>query len=547
MAARTPERRHLAAVFVDLPDNLSGVDASRLMELAGRSRIALYTYQLDLTRVRPPLRANPGLDGASQGGMITSGRALTRMMPTPAAFPQYAWDRLAAVEEAARRTGGAPGDFKNSALPSLRTLIEEYRRSYVLHFRPQRVADAGWHDLDVRVTRPGGEYTVRGRPGYLRAVDSEAAEIISSDESTRRESADRVRRSRPMPDEAGEPLAPDELPALFERYADGDYDAVVWRLRQAADAANTGKLIRREGPRWADHADGGAHRRAVVAALALEVAAPAYPIPRASDEHWVSWTQDALPLVYWGGEVLGESLRVHPAERSWYLAAIASLQGMLQFRGDMRNRRDSEQLRAQAVSRIPDEPRYRLAQALGAEQLFELGRVGPQEVRAGFDHAIAWGDPNVTAETQLRYVSRYLDARKASSEALGPITDPDRRAESREFLALTSSVERTTSDDFLIFISRFFRARIYDRLDERGEAEAAYRAALEIYPAAQSASVALATLLYLRGENAEAQRLVNGVLASPDAVDPWRVYHLQDYRRLPLYIEQMRAALTSSR
>jgi hypothetical protein len=30
-------------------------------------------------------------------------------------------------------------------------------------------------------------------------------------------------------------------------------------------------------------------------------------------------------------------------------------------------------------------------------------------------------------------------------------------------------------------------------------------------------------------------------------VDPWRVYHLQDYRRLPLYIEQMRAALTSSR
>jgi predicted Zn-dependent protease len=96
-------------------------------------------------------------------------------------------------------------------------------------------------------------------------------------------------------------------------------------------------------------------------------------------------------------------------------------------------------------------------------------------------------------------------------------------------------------------MSRFFRARIYDRLDRRPEAEAAYRSALEIYPRAQSASMALATLLFIRGEEAEAQRLVENVLASPGAEDPWRLYFLQDYRRLPMYIDQMRAALTASR
>jgi hypothetical protein len=54
-------------------------------------------------------------------------------------------------------------------------------------------------------------------------------------------------------------------------------------------------------------------------------------------------------------------------------------------------------------------------------------------------------------------------------------------------------------------------------------------------------------LLFIRGEEAEAQRLVENVLASPGAEDPWRLYFLQDYRRLPMYIDQMRAALTASR
>jgi tetratricopeptide (TPR) repeat protein len=306
-------------------------------------------------------------------------------------------------------------------------------------------------------------------------------------------------------------------------------------------------MLRREAQRWIDAADPVARRRAVAAAVALELAAPSYPLPGGSNEQWVNWTQDVLPLVYWAREVLGESLRVHPAERPWYLAAIASLQGMLQFRGDMRNRRDSERLRDQAISRIPGEPRYRLAEALGTEQLFELRRVGAQAVRAAFERAISTGDADVAAEVNLRDVSRYLDANEHTSEALGPITDPERRARASHSLALTTSIERATTDPFIVYLSRFFRARIYDRLDRRPEAEAAYRSALEVYPQAQSASMALATLLFIRGEESEAQRLVENVLASPGAEDPWRLYFLQDYRRLPMYIDQMRAALTASR
>jgi Flp pilus assembly protein TadD len=132
-------------------------------------------------------------------------------------------------------------------------------------------------------------------------------------------------------------------------------------------------------------------------------------------------------------------------------------------------------------------------------------------------------------------------------EALGPITDEARRAAAQEALARTNYAEQLTSDPFVVYMARFFRARLYDRLDLRAPAETAYRSALDVYPHAQSASMPLATLVFLRGEEAGAQALVDTVLANPGAEDPWRVYFLQDYRRLPVYIEQMRAALTSSR
>jgi VWFA-related protein len=44
--------------------------------------------------------------------------------------------------------------------------LDDFRSSYSLRYTPQGVPRAGWHDLNVRVTKPGVVYQVRARKGY---------------------------------------------------------------------------------------------------------------------------------------------------------------------------------------------------------------------------------------------------------------------------------------------------------------------------------------------------------------------------------------------
>jgi hypothetical protein len=45
-------------------------------------------------------------------------------------------------------------------------ILDEFRQSYILHYQPEGVAAGGWHELKVRVTRPG-RYDVQARRGYF--------------------------------------------------------------------------------------------------------------------------------------------------------------------------------------------------------------------------------------------------------------------------------------------------------------------------------------------------------------------------------------------
>jgi Ca-activated chloride channel family protein len=44
-------------------------------------------------------------------------------------------------------------------------ILEEFRQRYLLSYRPEGVAAGGWHQIDVRVRRPG--VAVKARTGYL--------------------------------------------------------------------------------------------------------------------------------------------------------------------------------------------------------------------------------------------------------------------------------------------------------------------------------------------------------------------------------------------
>jgi hypothetical protein len=70
---------------------------------------------------------------------------------------------------------------------------------------------------------------------------------------------------------------------------------------------------------------------------------------------------------------------------------------------------------------------------------------------------------------------------------------------------------------------------------------AAFRAALTEWPGAQSARVALMTLLVNRGERGEAAALAESVETAPDEqFDPWWMYWLGGLRRYPADISALR-------
>jgi hypothetical protein len=69
------------------------------------------------------------------------------------------------LKRAAAATGGDVR-YLRDAVGAFKIILDEFRTSYVLRYTPQGVPRDGWHELDVRVTKPG-TMTVRARKGYF--------------------------------------------------------------------------------------------------------------------------------------------------------------------------------------------------------------------------------------------------------------------------------------------------------------------------------------------------------------------------------------------
>jgi VWFA-related protein len=133
--APKPDRRHLIFVFTDGYDNASLMAYGALPELAGRSDAVLH---LVLVKV--------------SGAPDESGSPAFRALAT-----------------AAGRTGGEfyPPTAENlDVVEAFEAALAAFRHSYVLYFTPQNVPAPGWHQLTVKVTRPG-TFAIDSRQGYF--------------------------------------------------------------------------------------------------------------------------------------------------------------------------------------------------------------------------------------------------------------------------------------------------------------------------------------------------------------------------------------------
>ena len=73
------------------------------------------------------------------------------------------------------------------------------------------------------------------------------------------------------------------------------------------------------------------------------------------------------------------------------------------------------------------------------------------------------------------------------------------------------------------------------------DAVAAYRAALQVIPRAQTASTMLTARLIKMGRMADAAKVAEEFFSGPPVVDPWRQYRLGDFRSWPSLMKQLRA------
>lgn len=347
--------------------------------------------------------------------------------------------------------------------------------------------------------------------------------------------------------------------AQLDRYLRGDHDAVVAELSALENLDVVLEELKRDASAWIDAgAPAETSRRTLTAAtFALEAGrAGAFREWKLIDNYrdepgragggspplinttMVYWKAPPL-LIEWGCTLLRSQTTPHPDERTWQLAAVsaAQLAGDFEFligspfqpRHNPQN--EIEHLK-HVIARFPREPRLALAQAIAVEwttyptpprRLKRPARIA--EAIKAFDGMTR--DEAIGAEASLRFgVSRLRGGNAAAA------------------VELFEKVERTTRDTYLIYLSRVFGGQAHEALKHPADAERSYRNALKVVPNAQTASFALAALLFRSDRPAEAARITESALAAqPQPIDPWREYGAADNRFWPELIARLREAI----
>lgn len=345
----------------------------------------------------------------------------------------------------------------------------------------------------------------------------------------------------------------EQLPStgnLLERYSRGDFAAFT-PPRTPVDVERFRQALEHDAASWLRGGDARTQRRRhlTAATIALEAAHASLDL---------SWAQ-GRQLIEWGSALLRKA-PPDEAERRWHLAALSVIQGAY----------DNELLVKQqklAWPRFEGEPRFLLALMVMVE-----GDTWPDPDR---------GQPWDSDEAGLEAAHEMDAARRARRQASQPdlrekANEYERRTRMRRTIELLEDLSNAeairpetvlrlghlhlrlqhveialeqfdevlamTDDPFLVYLAHFLGGRAREQQGDQANAMASYRAALNIIPRAQSASLALSSLLFVANARDEAARLIDAAITVPVAEDPWRAYQAGDFRFWAERIASLREA-----
>jgi tetratricopeptide (TPR) repeat protein len=320
---------------------------------------------------------------------------------------------------------------------------------------------------------------------------------------------------------AGASAQPDWIQSWLADYAGGRHADVAAKLRSVGDLKAFESDLDKAAPKWLGGTHGTAEsRRRALAAFALESASA--QLERGSA---------ATKILEWGCRQIRRHPKPDEFDRLWHLAAFALFAGAV----------DPDGLEAHVVHakfQFPNEPWLPFERAVASElrtfpRIVAESRIPAATVTKSLEEA----------------VKRYTEAARNDATRAEAFLRRGRieLALGRADQAI-ESLDRVnpTDDPNVQYLGHLFRGQALERLNRTDDARQAYEAALAVRPETQSASMALAALLFRRGERDLADRRVRALFDRQKRTDdPWWLYWPADYRHLDGRLTAMRSAVTS--
>ena len=477
-----PNRRHLIVAVTKGDDTVSAADATAVRDVAQRSDAVLHVVL-----------------GHSQVGDVAC--------EFGCGFPRRRfWQpfQRASVPFLAPWAESTGGRFHDASLLGFRDfadefkrVFDEYRQGYVLRYRPQGVKREGWHEVAVSVpVQP--KLVVRARRGY--AIEAAAPPAAPK---------------RAVPGSLPSGLAPETVQWLADMYELGDYTAFVAGLQHLTDLAKVIRDFRAAGNPWP-----AAPRRDAVFGLEIAIAG----LLREGNAR-----REGMALLSEYATLIRHPFSADGFECAWYWTALAGIEGLIAPAV-------GKPFVARALERCPDQPRFRLAEALFADQQWPAGTLGTVPGQ----RLVVSPTPEQRREVFALYERAAKLPETATEAGMRAAWFALRLGESARALTLIEAGPAAVGDPPLQYLRELIRGQILRSQNRLDAAAEAYRAALRVLPA-QSARVGLMTTLLAAGNRREAEALAEAVQTAPDAeFDPWWMYWQGDFRAYPAILGRLR-------
>jgi VWFA-related protein len=405
------------------------------------------------------------------------------------------------LEQFAGAAGGALFDVKlgnaDAALARVQTELASY---YLLGVEPaDEDRDGRTHEISVKTSQPG--VTIRGRRWVTVPKSGMAAVPVS------------LPADSPAAPPAAAPAAavvdthpvPADVQALATAYDRDSPQAFAKALASTRALSNAIRGFRMSDSPWPDD-----RKRTAVFALELGLAG-------LRSDNTTTREEGARLLAEYHARVR-EPNGADTFECAWFLTEASALEGLFMPE-------DALLFIPRAVQRCPSSPRLQLAYAFVSEQQWLRGGSTPQQEQAILEHY----------EAAMRFPETAAEARLRAGRFLYGLGQFDRA------LSVLDGSSAPATDPEVGYMTDLVRGQVLRALQRPDEAAAAFRAALTVFPGAQSARVALMALLVGHGHRQEAGSLAEAVQTpSEDQYDPWWTYWLGDFRVHQAYLQKLR-------